>query len=1198
MASADSAAALLIANLAPRLLNASGFREAVEALKNGQSVTIDGAWGSSAALAVSALTEVAPSSVVVVLPRERELDEFVADIASFGIATPGSSRPSTEPGERRSPAVFPAWPSLPSELNIADPILGNRLRVVRGFESQSPPRVVVSTMTALLQPVPSRSERRVASRRLKVGEDLDLDDIAAWLVGRGFERVTALEIPGEFCVHGGIVDIFPPDSSDPVRIELFGDEIESIRLFEVQSQRKISLVNEFEITVLAPSEVRTDTEGERLPADHALSPLIASGEHVLDLIPENAWIVLVEMEEVIREGRQYLERLADSRGLFSVESTMQRCAARPYVHLAPLVAGRYSTTFHMRTESIERFGGAKGEALRELERVVQQDESVVIACHNEAARLRLTELLAEIYNDPSLIAVPERHQTGSTKSREQAPPPVPSGPPLRRFLRGKADSASATPVPATVPADDKAVTEPAPVPLESPDPEPAPSALRNEHPFQKRVHLCVGHVARGFRLVAEKIVVLSDNELFARTELQRAPRKKRIESRAIDSFLDLAVNDLVVHLSHGIARFRGMELQKKENVLDENLVLEFADGVKMYVPISLIHLVQKYVGGAKASPELSKLGGTSWTNKKKRVAEAVGDMAADMLKLQAERDQKPGLACPPDSHWMEEFEAEFPYTETDDQLRAIAELKDDMQRPRPMDRLICGDVGYGKTEVAMRAAFKAVDAGRQVAVLVPTTVLCEQHFRSFSERMAEFPVSIASLSRFRSPAETREVLQGLTSGTIDIVIGTHRLVSKDVKFKDLGLLVIDEEQRFGVETKELLKHLRLEVDVLTLSATPIPRTLHMSLVGIRDISNLETPPQDRMAVQTRVSQWDGELIRSAIVRELNRSGQIYFVHNRVYDIQTIADKIHAIVPEARIDIVHGQMDEHSMEAAMVGFVEGRTDILVATTIIESGLDIPNANTIFIHQAGNYGLADLHQLRGRVGRYKHRAYCYLLLEEGKMLTPQASRRLKAIQEFSELGAGFKIAMRDLEIRGAGNILGTEQSGHIAAVGYELYCQLLENAVRAMKRQPIREHRHVEISLPVSAFLPPDYVPEGRPKIEMYRKLSSITSLDELAELKDELRDRFGPLPDPAEKLFQVRELQLLAMRWQIHDIHLEPGYVILGYRNPKLIDKLSRLTLTPLRILDAAEACLVLPHNLKGIKALLRLIKETLQASPV
>ena len=603
------------------------------------------------------------------------------------------------------------------------------------------------------------------------------------------------------------------------------------------------------------------------------------------------------------------------------------------------------------------------------------------------------------------------------------------------------------------------------------------------------------------------------------------------------------------------------------------------------------------MGGAKASPELSKIGGTSWVNKKKRVAEAVGDMAADMLKLQAERDQKPGLACPPDSHWMEEFEAEFPYIETDDQLRAIGELKQDMQLARPMDRLICGDVGYGKTEVAMRAAFKAVDAGRQVAVLVPTTVLCEQHFRSFSERMAEFPVTISSLNRFRSPSETREVLRGLASGTIDIVIGTHRLVSKDVKFKDLGLLVIDEEQRFGVETKELLKHLRLEVDVLTLSATPIPRTLHMSLVGIRDISNLETPPQDRMAVETRICRWDGELIRSAIVRELNRNGQIYFVHNRVYDIQTIADKIHTLVPEATIDIVHGQMDEDSMEAAMVGFVEGRTDILVATTIIESGLDIPNANTIFIDQADRYGLSDLHQLRGRVGRYKHRAYCYLLLDEGRSLTPQASRRLKAIEEFSELGAGFKIAMRDLEIRGAGNILGTEQSGHIAAVGYELYCQLLENAVRAMKRQPIREHRHVEVTLPVSAFIPSDYVPDGRPKIEMYRKLSSVGSLDDWAQLKDEFRDRFGPLPDPVEKLFQIRELQLLAMRWQIHDIHLEPGYVIFGYRNAKLIAKLSRMILTPLRVMDTEEACLVLPPNLKGTKALLRLIKETLQSSP-
>jgi transcription-repair coupling factor len=1214
MAAADSqsvsqpASVRQTGELAARLLAAAEFGEVIAALRLGGSVTVDGAWGSSSALVVSALTSVAPGSVVVVLPRERELDDFAADVASFGIRRGETAGAADERDGKLLPSILPAWPTLPHELNIADPILGSRLRIVRGFESDAPPRVVVSTIQSLLQPVPNRAERVVAARLLKVGAELDLDDLIAWLIGRGFTRVTALEVPGEFSIHGGIVDIFPPDSSDPVRIELFGDEIESIRLFDVASQRKVRSLEEVAITVLSPNTTeplvppKAGGEGTR----HDGSPL-DSGVHVLDALHSDAWVVFIEMEDVVREGKQYLDRLADPKGLFSVESTMQRCASRPHLNVAPLVAGSYQTTCHLRIESIERFGGPKGEALRELERVVQQDESVLIACHNEAAKQRLTELLAEVYNDPSLIAATgegraAKDSAAGSKSRSSASAAVVEDPmavknPLKRFLRGKAGEKAET-TPDGGPRKDAALTpRPSDTPFETDGRGDPPTVLPREHPFPRRVHLCVGHVSRGFRLVADKIVVLSDNELFARTEVQRAPRKRRLESRAIDSFLDLAPGDLVVHLSHGIARFRGMEIQQKGDLVEEHLALEFGDRVKMYVPVSLIHLVQKYVGGGKASPELSKIGGTTWTNKKKRVAEAVGDMAADMLKLQAERDQKPGLACPPDSHWMEEFDGEFPYTETDDQLRAIAEVKDDMQRPRPMDRLICGDVGYGKTEVAMRAAFKAVDAGRQVAVLVPTTVLCEQHFRSFTERMAEFPVTISSLSRFRSPSETREIIAGLTAGSIDIVIGTHRLVSKDVKFKNLGLLVIDEEQRFGVETKELLKHLRLEVDVLTLSATPIPRTLHMSLVGIRDISNLETPPQERMAVQTRLCRWDGELIRSAIIRELNRNGQVYFVHNRVYDIQSIADKIHTLVPEATVDIVHGQMDEDSMESAMVRFVEGQTDVLVATTIIESGLDIPNANTIFIHQAQNYGLSDLHQLRGRVGRYKHRAYCYLVLDENKSLTPQASRRLKAIEEFSELGAGFKIAMRDLEIRGAGNILGTEQSGHIAAVGYELYCQLLENAVRAMKRQPIREHRHVEITLPVTAFLPTDYVPEGRPKIEMYRKLSSVATPDQLAEISDELRDRFGPMPEPVEMLLRLRELQLLALRWQIHDIHLEPGYVILGYRNARLIARLARLTLTPVRILDDREACLVLPPKLRGTEGLLKLLKETLQASP-
>ena len=578
----------------------------------------------------------------------------------------------------------------------------------------------------------------------------------------------------------------------------------------------------------------------------------------------------------------------------------------------------------------------------------------------------------------------------------------------------------------------------------------------HEPGFVARVTLCVGRVARGFRLVPQGLVVVSDNELFNRTEVRRETKKKRWESRAIDSFIELNEGDYVVHLSYGIAKYHRMHVMREGDQLEEHLELEFRNNVRVHVPVTLIQLVQKYVGGGKSGPELSLFGGVAWTNKKAKVAEAIADMASDMLVLQAQRNAKPGFACRADSNWVTEFDAAFPYVPTPDQVVAIADCKGDLERPRPMDRLICGDVGYGKTEVAMRAAFKVIDSGRQVAVLVPTTVLAEQHFRSFSERMAEFPIGIGCLSRFKTAAEQREVLKGLAAGSMDLVIGTHRLVSKDVKFNDLGLVIIDEEQRFGVDVKESLKHLRLEVDVLTLSATPIPRTLHMSLLGIRDISNLTTPPQDRVAVTTHIVRWDADLIRSAIVRELNRNGQVYFVHNRVYDIHDIEFKLKSIVPEARFDVVHGQMSGDALEGAMLRYVRGQTDVLIATTIIESGVDIANANTIFIHQAENYGLADLHQLRGRVGRYKHRAYCYLVLDEAKQMSEQASKRLKAIEEFSSLGAGFKIAMRDLEIRGAGNILGTEQSGHIATVGYELYCQLLESAVKKLKKEPVKDH----------------------------------------------------------------------------------------------------------------------------------------------
>ncbi len=1204
-----------LTDLPSRLMAQPGMSEVVDLLTAGREATIDGAWGSCSALVAATLCEKAPASLVVVLPHEKDVDGYRADLAAFGF----------------EPLWFPSWAALPQELSIIDPVLASRLRVLRAFESDQPPKVVVTTIHALLQPVPTKEARTVASRTVKVGGELDVENLTEWLIERGFERVTAIELPGEFCIHGGIVDVFSPDMSDPIRIELFGDEVESIRLFDVESQRKVKDLDEIAITIVstwtgeaATSGAANDNAGDG--SSNTSRSILSSS--AVDSFPESSWIVLVQLAEIVGEGKRYLDRLADPRGLFSVDATLARCTKRPYVTVAPLLTDSSQPTCHLQVESIERFGGPKNEALQELAKVIRQDESVLIACHNDAARVRLSELMTEVFlggerdaNEPSApIGSTEATRpptngsdktppdTGVTEQKNSVPiPPVntpvsravmdaSAGGGLKKFLRGapKAGKESATKDSSAtakegISQDAASEKESTALGAQSSD------SFELSHPLLSRIRLCVGHVSNGFRLRSEQLVVLSDNELFSRTEVQRTTRRSKIESRAIDSFLDLNAGDLVVHLSHGIARFRGMDVQKKGEHTEDHLALEFAGGIKMFVPVSLIHLVQKYIGGGKASPELSKLGGSSWATKKKKVTEAVCDMASDMIKLQAERDMKPGLQCPPDSHWVEEFDAAFPYTETDDQLRAITDLKRDMERMRPMDRLICGDVGYGKTEVAMRAAFKAVDAGRQVAILVPTTVLCEQHFRSLSERMAEFPVNIASLSRFKSAKEVRETLEGLANGSIDICIGTHRLVSRDVKFKDLGLLVIDEEQRFGVEVKELLKHMRLEVDVLTLSATPIPRTLHMSLVGVRDISNLETPPQDRQAVETRICRWDGELIRSAIVRELNRDGQVYFVHNRVYNIESMADKIRSLVPEATVDIVHGQMTEEPMEAAMMNFVEGRTNVLVATTIVESGLDIPNANTIFINQAGNFGLADLHQLRGRVGRYKHRAYCYLLLDEGKTLTPQASRRLKAIEEFSELGAGFKIAMRDLEIRGAGNILGTEQSGHIAAVGYELYCQLLENAVRAAKRQPLREHRHVEVNLPVTAFLPSEYIPDGRPKIEMYRKFSLVSTVDQLNELKSEVRDRYGPIPEPVEQMIRIRELQILAVKWQIDDIHLESSYAVFGYRNPKKINKLSRISEVPLRIVDDREACLVLPPKLTDPDELIELLKSVLQS---
>lgn len=635
-----------------------------------------------------------------------------------------------------------------------------------------------------------------------------------------------------------------------------------------------------------------------------------------------------------------------------------------------------------------------------------------------------------------------------------------------------------------------------------------------------------GRISAGFEFRDLRWAAVADHELLGKTGEHRRVRTVP-RGEPISSFLELSAGDYVVHATHGIGRYLGMTTLGDPGREEDYLTLLFAQNAKVYVPASHVYLIEKYMGAGEERPTLSRIGSKLWAGKKRRAEAAARDIAAELLRTQAERMGAAGIAYPPDSDWQLEFEAAFPFEETPDQLTASEAIKRDMERPVPMDRLLSGDVGFGKTEVAMRAAFKAVTAGRQVAVLAPTTLLVEQHHKTFTERLESYPVEIAPLSRLRTRSERAEVLRGLRDGRVDIVVGTHGLLGRDVVFRDLGLIIIDEEHRFGVKHKERLKELRLSVDVLTLSATPIPRTLHMSVVGIRDISSLTIPPEDRLSIRTKLCRPSPDLIRPAILRELARGGQVYFVNDKVLDIDALAAQLQSIVPEARFAVVHGQLPERLIEGRMAAFLERDCEVLVSTSIVESGLDIPTANTIFVNNAHRFGLAELHQLRGRVGRYKHQAYAYLLIPRDRPITADAKKRLKAVEEFSELGAGFRLAMKDLEIRGAGNLLGTEQSGHIAQIGYELYCRLLEKAVRSLRGQHVREPVDVTLELRWGAYLPDSYVREESLKLELYTKLSACRSDGEPELLAEEMRDRFGPLPEPAKKLLAEARLRIRA-----------------------------------------------------------------------
>jgi len=650
-------------------------------------------------------------------------------------------------------------------------------------------------------------------------------------------------------------------------------------------------------------------------------------------------------------------------------------------------------------------------------------------------------------------------------------------------------------------------------------------------------HMLKGFVSGGFAITSLNVTVIGHHELFGQFALRRVQRPLR-QTTAVDTLADLQLGDYVVHASYGIGKYIGIEAIEDKGAWSEYITIEYADEVKVHVSVNNITLIQKYIGSSPKRPPLSKVGSKKWQKQKDRVAASVQDLAAELLRLQAQRQLTGGISYEPDTHWQQEFEECFPYQETPDQITALGEIKCDMERPVTMDRLLCGDVGYGKTELAMRAAFKTVESGKQVAILVPTTVLCVQHGRTFRDRFADFPVTIEILNRFRTAREARDIVARARSGQVDILIGTHRLISKDVGFRELGLLIIDEEQRFGVEHKERLKRLRVDVDILTLSATPIPRTLHMALLGLRDISSLATPPVDRRSVVTTLVQYNHQTLRKGILRELNRGGQVFFLHNRVQSIVRKKQELEKLLAGtgARLRIAHGQMSKRELEDAMIAFVHGQVDVLVCTTIIESGLDIPNANTIFIDDADRFGLAELHQLRGRVGRYHHRAYAYMLMPTTRSISPIAAKRLKAIEEYSQLGAGFRIALRDLEIRGAGNILGPEQSGHIQLVGYQMYCEMLADAVRQMKGEPVEAlGTATVIDLGFQAVIPKNYIRSDRHRLDVYRRIAAARSLAVLAEMAEELADVYGPVPEAVDWLLQLAEIRLGATRHAIRHI---------------------------------------------------------------
>lgn len=1003
-----------------------------------------------------------------------------------------------------------------------------RLKVLKALRTGKPVTVIAPVSAAMKKMVPHAYFEEKAIR-IRLGDELDMGQVKVQLLQMGYERTGVVEGRGQYSIRGGILDIFTPDGEHPYRIELFGTEVDSVRTFDIDTQRSVENLKYVEIypaeQILlekglfekAGSRVRKEysAAASRLEKKNgeAAEKLRKRRDQLCEYIDQKSNVQLLEnylhyffekteyLWDYLRDGmiliddpdRIYetldlqcremkedfqvlLERgqvipadaalLPDKNDFLKVYEKKQVAVFTPFPKAVAGISG-FDQVYNLQSRQTLHFNGKMNVLETELKSYVKKGYRVVIVCGSQERIENLTEFVDRI------------------------------------GLSGK---------------------------------------------------ICFrqGQLSSGIDLPTEKVCYISDRDIFATGKTSRKRSRYKDKGQKIQSFADMRQGDFVVHENHGIGKFLGIEQLTVQGEKKDYIKIKYAGDDMLYVPVEQMDIVQKYIGSDGKAPKLNKLSGGEWKATKAKAKAAIAVMAKDLIDLYAHRQMEKGYSFGKDTVWQKEFEDSFPYQETDDQLRAVEEIKADMEKPFCMDRLLCGDVGFGKTEVAARALFKCVADGKQAAVLVPTTILANQHYYTLKERFENFPFKVDVLSRFRSEAQQKQTIDNLAKGQVDLVIGTHRLLSDDVKFKDLGLLVVDEEQRFGVEHKEKIKKLKKNVDVLTLSATPIPRTLNMSLTGIKDMSLIEEPPEERYPVQTYVLEQDDQLIKEIIERELGRGGQVYVVFNRVRGIQKIADLIEDLVPEARVAVGHGQMNEHALEDVMLSFINGENNVLVATTIIESGIDIPNANTMIIMDSDRYGLSQLYQLRGRVGRSNRLAYAYLMYQKDKVLTEVAQKRLTAIREFTEFGAGFKVAMRDLEIRGAGNLLGTEQSGHMMNIGYELYCKLVDDAVRALQGEIVNENREeTSVELPMPAYIPEQYIEEESLKLQMYKKIAGIRTTDDEDEIIDEMLDRFGDVPQEVINLVKISHIRYLAGILSVTRVSLQNGKLVFqfGQKNP-------------------------------------------------